>query len=146
MAVLMAATSMSLLAPQFTALSGAAAAAAELFRILEKPSKLDPLGQSGLKPSTCEGNIAIRNIDFAYPSRPSAKVLQGFSIDIPAGKTTALVGASGSGKSTLIGLLERWYEPSHGSITLDGIMLPEYNVKWLRSNVRLVQQVVTPQS
>lgn len=146
MAVLMAATSMSLLAPQFTALSGAAAAAAELFRIMDKPSKLDPLDPSGQKPSTCEGNITIRNIDFAYPSRPSAQVLQGFSIDIPAGKTTALVGASGSGKSTLIGLLERWYEPSHGSITLDGIGLSEYNVKWLRSNVRLVQQVASPQS
>ncbi|KFY26995.1 hypothetical protein V493_03749 [Pseudogymnoascus sp. VKM F-4281 (FW-2241)] len=140
MAVLMAATSMSLLAPQFTALSGAAAAAAELFRVMDKPSKLDPLDPSGHKPSTCEGNITVRDIDFAYPSRPSAQVLQGFSIDIPAGKTTALVGASGSGKSTLIGLLERWYEPSHGSITLDGINLSEYNVKWLRSNIRLVQQ------
>ncbi|KAL5347219.1 hypothetical protein ACLOAV_007528 [Pseudogymnoascus australis] len=140
MAVLMAATSMSLLAPQFTALSGAAAAAAELFHIMDKPSQLDPLDPSGQKPSTCEGSISIRNIDFAYPSRPSAPVLQGFNIDIPAGKTTALVGSSGSGKSTLIGLLERWYEPSHGSITLDGVTLSDYNLKWLRSNIRLVQQ------
>ncbi|KAH8651601.1 P-loop containing nucleoside triphosphate hydrolase protein [Tricladium varicosporioides] len=140
MAVLMATTSMSILAPQFTALSSAAAAAAELFRIMDKPSRLDPLDPSGLSPSTCEGNISVSNIDFAYPSRPSVPVLRDFSISIPACKTTALVGESGSGKSTLVGLLERWYLPSSGTITLDGVMLSEYNVKWLRSQVRLVGQ------
>jgi len=131
---------MSVIVPQFTALSNAAAAAAELFRIMDKASGLDPLDPSGLQPSICEGNIAVSNVDFAYPSRPSAQVLRDFSISIPAGKTTALVGASGSGKSTLVGLLERWYKPSNGRLTLDGLELSEYNVKWLRSNIRLVQQ------
>jgi ATP-binding cassette subfamily B (MDR/TAP) protein 1 len=137
-----AAQSMTILAPQITALSNAAAAAAELFGIMNEPSELDPLDPSGQQPSTCQGEITVRDVDFVYPSRPSAPVLQDFSIDIPAGKTTALVGASGSGKSTMIGILERWYNPLKGSITLDGIELSDYNIKWLRSNIRLVQQVL----
>lgn len=141
MAVLMAAMAMSVLTSQLTALSGAAAAAAELFRIMDNPSELDPLDPSGEQPSTCVGNITINNVNFAYPSRPSAPVLQDFSISIPAGKTTALVGPSGSGKSTLVGLLERWYKPANGSLILDDVEISKYNVKWLRSNIRLVQQV-----
>jgi len=141
----MAAQAMTIIAPQFTALSNAAAAAAELFSIMDENSELDPLDPSGQQPATCEGEITVRNVDFVYPSRPSAPVLQDFSIDIPAGKTTALVGASGSGKSTMVGILERWYKPLKGSITLDGIELSEYNTKWLRSNIRLVQQVYLTQ-
>ena len=133
---------MTILAPQFTALSNAAAAAAELFGIMNEPSDLDPLDPSGRQPGACKGEITVRNVDFVYPSRPSAQVLRDFSIDIPAGKTTALVGASGSGKSTMVGLLERWYNPVKGSIILDGYELSEYNTKWLRSNIRLVQQVI----
>jgi ATP-binding cassette subfamily B (MDR/TAP) protein 1 len=90
---------------------------------------------------SCEGNIEITNLNFAYPSRPGAPVLRDFNISIPAGKTTALVGASGSGKSTVVGLLERWYAPSSGSIMLDGIDISDYNIQWLRSCMRLVQQV-----
>lgn len=52
-----------------------------------------------------------------------------------------LQGASGSGKSTIIGLLERWYNPSRGDITLDGTPLTNLNLQWLRTNLRLVQQV-----
>ena len=61
-------------------------------------------------------------------------------MDIPAGKTTALVGSSGSGKSTIIGLLERWYDQTAGTILLDGIDIRQLNVTWLRTQVRLVQQ------
>lgn len=141
LAVVMVAQSMSILAPQFTAITNAAAAAAELFGIMENSSELDPLDPSGRQPDACAGQITIRNVDFVYPSRPSTQVLRDFSIDIPAGKTTALVGASGSGKSTMVGLLERWYNPLNGSIMLDGVELSDYNTKWLRSNIRLVQQV-----
>ena len=140
LSVTIAATSISTLAPQITSFTNAASAASELFSIIDKPTLLDPLDPSGKQPSTCDGNIEIKNLNFAYPSRPTAQVLRDFSISIPASKTTALVGASGSGKSTLVGLLERWYVPESGRIILDNIDLPEYNVKWLRSRVRLVQQ------
>ncbi|KAJ9615533.1 hypothetical protein H2200_001608 [Cladophialophora chaetospira] len=140
LSVTLAGTSISSIAPQIEAVTNASSAASELFRIIDKPSLLDPLDPSGAKPSSCEGHIEIRDLEFAYPSRPAAQVLNRFDLTIPAGKTTALVGASGSGKSTLVGLLERWYIPASGRIILDGRDLEEYNVKWLRSQIRLVQQ------
>lgn len=55
------------------------------------------------------------------------------------------MGSSGSGKSTVTGLLERWYDPDSGQITLDGIDIKELNLQWLRTNIRIVQQVrITP--
>ena len=141
-AALIAATSISTIAPQITAFTNAAAAASELFSVIDKKSELDPMDKSGKLPiDGCDGNIEIKNLVFAYPSRPGALVLRNFNISIPAGKTTALVGASGSGKSTVVGLLEKWYAPSSGSIMLDGIDISDYNTQWLRSRIRLVQQV-----
>ncbi|KAL8746933.1 MAG: hypothetical protein Q9184_007680, partial [Pyrenodesmia sp. 2 TL-2023] len=140
-AALIAATSVSTIAPQITAFTNAAAAASELFGVIDKKSELDPLDESGKIPSDgCGGRVHIANLSFAYPSRPGAPVLRNLNISIPAGKTTALVGASGSGKSTVVGLLERWYAPSSGSIMLDGIDISDYNTQWLRSRIRLVQQ------
>jgi ATP-binding cassette, subfamily B (MDR/TAP), member 1 len=138
--VTIAATSIMSILPQIEAITAASSAASELFAIIDKPSQLDPLDPTGEAPSICQGHLDIKNIHFAYPSRPSAQVLRDFSVTIPAGKTTALVGASGSGKSTLVGLLERWYVPSSGSMMLDGRELQNYNVRWLRSQIRLVQQ------
>ncbi|KAL2432173.1 ABC multidrug transporter atrC [Exophiala dermatitidis] len=143
LSVLIAATSISTLVPQLQSLTNAASAASELFNIIDKPSLLDPLATSGRQPSSCEGHIELKNVDFAYPSRPSAQILHDFSLNIPAGKTTALVGASGSGKSTLVGLLERWYLPAAGEIYLDGVELAKFNVRWLRNRIRLVQQEPT---
>lgn len=140
LSVTIAATSISGIAPHIESITNASSAASELFSIIDKPSLLDPLNPDGAQPSSCEGHIEIRDLEFAYPTRPTAQVLRGFNITIPAGKTTALVGASGSGKSTIVGLLERWYIPSSGQITLDGRPLEDHNVKWLRSQIRLVQQ------
>jgi ATP-binding cassette subfamily B (MDR/TAP) protein 1 len=140
LSVTLGTTSMQLIGPQMQAITAAAAAAAELFGIIDKDSQLDPLDPSGQKPTSCVGEIEIKNLTFAYPSRPSAPVIKHLSLHIPAGKTTALVGASGCGKSTLVGLLEKWYQPSSGQILLDGVDISQYNTKWLRSHIRLVQQ------
>jgi len=137
---MLAATSISGLAFQIQALTSASAAASGLFRILDKPSELDPLDESGMQNTSCDGHIELDNLTFAYPSRPGASVLKNLTLSIPAGKTTAIVGASGCGKSTIVALLERWYNPDKGSITLDGVNIAEYNIKWLRSQIRLVQQ------
>lgn len=64
--------------------------------------------------------IALKNVTFAYPSRPDVPVLSSLSLDIPSGAFAALVGPSGAGKSTVVSLLERLYVPSFGAITLDG--------------------------
>ena len=67
-------------------------------------------------------------------------VLQSFNLKIKAGKTIALVGPSGCGKSTIGQLLERFYDPISGSITLDGNNLKDLNVKWLRQQIGMVGQ------
>lgn len=141
--VTLGATSVLFFLPQFGAITNASSAAAELFSIIDKPSQLDPLSPEGKRPTACVGDIEFRNLTFSYPARPGAPVLQNLNLKIPAGKTTALVGPSGCGKSTLVGLLERWYQPSSGQIILDGLDIAEYNVHWLRSNLRLVQQEPT---
>lgn len=109
MTVTLGATSVLLILPQASAVTNASSAAAELFAVMDKPSELDPLAVDGECPGSFNGSIEIRDLEFAYPSRPSAQVLQGLNISIPSGKTTAIVGPSGCGKSTLVGLLERWY-------------------------------------
>ncbi|TKA76378.1 hypothetical protein B0A55_05265 [Friedmanniomyces simplex] len=140
LSVTLGATSVMLIFPQIQAITNASSAASELFSVIDKPSELDPLSPDGIQPATCTGEIQIRDLRFSYPTRPTAQVLQGLDLSIPAGKTTALVGPSGCGKSTLIGLLERWYQPASGQILLDGHDVAEYNTSWLRSNFRLVQQ------
>ncbi|KAK1809693.1 hypothetical protein LTR12_015949 [Friedmanniomyces endolithicus] len=140
LSVTLGSTSIMLIFPNIQAITNATSAANELFSVIDKPSELDPLSPEGTRPASCSGDVQIKNLRFAYLSRPTAQVLQGLTLSIPAGKTTALVGPSGCGKSTLIGLLERWYQPASGEILLDGHDVAEYNTNWLRSNIRLVQQ------
>ncbi|KAG4416086.1 hypothetical protein IFR04_010789 [Cadophora malorum] len=138
--ILIAASTISAIAPQFQTFTNAAAAASELFELIDSPSMLDPLSEEGVKPEKCEGRLEVKDLKFSYPSRPGIQVLNGLDLSIPAGKTTALVGASGCGKSTLIGLLERWYERKSGEILLDGTDITSINTRWLRSQIGLVQQ------
>ncbi|RYP77343.1 hypothetical protein DL771_001138 [Monosporascus sp. 5C6A] len=139
-AVVLAATSLTQIAPQIITITKAAAAADELFRVVDMKSAIDPLSSAGLTPEKCVGEIEVKALEFSYPSRPDTKVLDGLSLSVPAGKTTALVGASGSGKSTIVGLLERWYDPAAGVILFDGLDIQKLNIAWLRTQIRLVQQ------
>lgn len=125
-------------------LSKATAAAQELFTTIDRESKIDSLGAGGVRPSEINGDIELCDVHFSYPSRPDVPILRGLNLSFPANKTTAIVGASGSGKSTIVGLIERWYSTSQGTISLDGVAITDVNIRWLRSNIRLVQQVRTP--
>ncbi|KAI9713349.1 MAG: hypothetical protein M1828_001442 [Chrysothrix sp. TS-e1954] len=139
-AVVLAATALTQIASHVITITKAASAANELFRIIDRQSAIDPLSKEGLVPERCHGEMEIKALEFAYPSRPNAKVLEGMDLKVSAGKVTALVGASGSGKSTVVGLLERWYDQAAGEVLLDGIDIREHNVAWLRTQIRLVQQ------
>lgn len=138
--VVVAATSLTQLAPNFITFTSAVSAAATLFKAIDRESEIDPLSEEGVRPETIEGHIQLSAVDFTYPTRPNAPVLQDFTLDVPHGKVTALVGASGSGKSTIVALLERWYNPNSGQIMLDGRPIQELNLRWLRTHIRLVQQ------
>ncbi|GLJ54828.1 hypothetical protein SUGI_1177560 [Cryptomeria japonica] len=87
-----------------------------------------------------KGHIEFKNVSFCYPSRPEVPILRNFSISVKSGTTLALVGASGAGKSSIIALIERFYDPQHGEILIDGRDTKMYNLKWLRKYIGLVQQ------
>ncbi|KAG2697818.1 hypothetical protein I3760_07G123500 [Carya illinoinensis] len=120
--------------------SKAKTAAASIFGIIDRKSKIDPSEESGMKLDDVKGEIELRHVSFKYPSRPDIQIFRDLSLAIHSGKTVALVGESGSGKSTVISLLQRFYEPDSGHITLDGIEIQKFQLKWLRQQMGLVSQ------
>lgn len=84
--------------------------------------------------------LQFENVSFSYPSRPNRRALDNFSVAIKPGQTLALVGHSGSGKSTCISLLERFYDPDHGQILVDGRDIRNYDVDEYRRTIALVSQ------
>ncbi|KAG9602360.1 multidrug resistance protein 3, partial [Aureobasidium melanogenum] len=139
-AVLVAAQSVTQVAPQMQVIAKAASSAEELLEVIDRQSLLDPLEVKGQRPESIQGEIELTAVNFAYPTRPDVRVLDDFSLKVPANSTIALVGASGSGKSTIVGLMERWYEPESGTIKIDGRDVRDLDVQWLRTQVRFVQQ------
>lgn len=97
-------------------------------------------GDIRLPISSIKGELEFKNVTFSYNQRKP--ILQYFSLTLPAGKTTAIVGATGSGKSTLVKLILRLYEVQYGNIYLDGIELTNLNLKDLRRAIGLVSQDV----
>lgn len=86
------------------------------------------------------GRLEFQHVEFAYPSRPEHKVLNGLSFTVEPGQFVALVGPSGSGKSTIISLLERFYAPRAGSIRVDGGSIDSLDVAKYRLQMALVNQ------
>lgn len=143
LAVMIGAFNLGNVAPNIQAFTTAIGAAAKIFNTIDRQSPLDPTDDKGEKLEQVEGTIALRDVKHIYPSRPEVTVMDGVSLVIPAGKTTALVGASGSGKSTIVGLVERFYDPVQGSVLLDGHDVKDLNLQWLRQQMSLVQQEPT---
>ncbi|KAF8696110.1 hypothetical protein HU200_037000 [Digitaria exilis] len=114
--------------------------AISIFSILDRKSKIDSSSDDGMVPENVTGNIDFNNVSFKYPSRPDVQIFSDFTLHIPSGKTVALVGESGSGKSTIIALLERFYDPDSGGISLDGVEIKSLKVSWLRDQMGLVGQ------
>ena len=114
--------------------------AAKVLEIINRLPTIDSFSEQGLQPSQSRGEIKLTDVVFAYPTAVDHKVCNGLSLHIPPGTTMALCGASGSGKSTVIQLLERFYDPMSGVITLDGMDIKTLNVRWLRSQLGLVGQ------
>ncbi|TVU35429.1 hypothetical protein EJB05_17317, partial [Eragrostis curvula] len=114
--------------------------AISIFSILDRKSKIDSSSDDGMALENVTGNIDFNNVSFKYPSRPDVQIFRDFTLQIPSGKTVALVGESGSGKSTIISLLERFYDPDSGTISLDGHELKSLKISWLRDQMGLVGQ------
>ncbi|KAL6186166.1 hypothetical protein ACLB2K_042287 [Fragaria x ananassa] len=114
--------------------------ASSIFAILDGKSKIDSSDDSGTTIENVKGDIELRHVSFKYPTRPNVPIFQDLCLTIRHGKTVALVGESGSGKSTVISLLQRFYDPDSGHITLDGIEIQKLQLKWLRQQMGLVSQ------
>ncbi|KAI1857591.1 uncharacterized protein JN550_013160 [Neoarthrinium moseri] len=143
MSVMIGAFNLGNVAPNVQAFATAIAAAAKIYNTIDRVSPLDPTNDAGEKPEHVEGTIRLENVKHIYPSRPDVVVMKDVSLEIPAGKTTALVGASGSGKSTIVGLVERFYDPVGGKVYLDGRDISTLNLRWLRQHISLVSQEPT---
>lgn len=113
----------------FAQFSQGTVAASRVFEVIDRIPEVDPYSSQGFKPSNICGNIEFRDVSFAYPSRPTIQILQSLNLVIHASKTLALVGPSGAGKSTILALIERFYDPNQGFITLDG-----YDLRTLQVN------------
>ncbi|KAF7933277.1 hypothetical protein EAE99_003162 [Botrytis elliptica] len=129
--------------PIYGILSKARAASINLNKVISSTPTINSLNSGNVILESIKGEIRLHDISYFYPSRPSVNVLDSLNIRFEAGKMTALVGTSGSGKSTIVGLIERWYEPTRGTVSIDGFAINELNVKSLRSKIGLVQQEVT---
>ena len=106
------------------------------FGILNSEKEVEPTGD--YRPERIHGKFELQYVDFTYPNGNQA--LFDVNMVIEPGKITALVGLSGAGKSTVVNLLDKFYEPQHGRILLDGVDLREYDTKYLRENIGLVLQ------
>lgn len=115
-------------------------AASRVFYIIDRIPEIDPYNSEGRKLSSARGRIELKNVSFAYPSRPDSLILNSINLVFPSSKTLALVGASGGGKSTIFALIERFYDPIEGIVTLDGHDLRSLQVKWLRDQIGMVGQ------
>ena len=106
------------------------------FGILHADHEVEATGKH--HPAEVKGDFQLSGVDFTYSNGTQA--LFDVSMHIQSGKITALVGLSGAGKSTVVNLLDKFYHPDRGSITLDGVELSEWDTQWLRENVGLVLQ------
>ena len=106
------------------------------FGILNSDKEIEQSGE--YRPEKIRGEFELRGVDFTYPSGTQA--LFGVNMKIEPGRITALVGLSGAGKSTIVNLLDKFYEPQVGTITLDGVDLRDYDTQYLRENIGLVLQ------
>ena len=115
------------------------AGADSLFAIIDEQDEVDG---GSLESGRVHGDVSFDDVHFAYGDN-DGPVIDGVSVDVPAGSTLAIVGHSGSGKTTLVSLLPRFYDPHSGSIRIDGVPIHDFTLASLRRNISLVSQDVT---
>lgn len=110
-------------------------AGARVFEYMSLSPVIPLTGGYSIPSKDLRGSITFQNVSFSYPCRPGFNVLKNFTLKLPPGKIVALVGQSGGGKTTVASLLERFYDPTAGVVTLDGHDLRTLDPSWLRGQV-----------
>jgi ATP-binding cassette, subfamily B, bacterial len=113
---------------------------ANLFEFLDLESTVVEPVKAVPIPPTLQSGIVFRNVSFRYPGSDRV-VMKNFNLTVPAGKIVAIVGSNGAGKTTLLKLLCRFYDPTEGSVEIDGIDLREVSLAELRSRITIMFQV-----
>jgi ATP-binding cassette subfamily B protein len=122
-----------------TDMQGGLASAARVFTVLDELP--DVLERPDARPlDRAIGELAFRNVSFAYPTSGQRLVLRDISIDVPAGMRLGIKGVTGVGKTTLVNLLSRFFDPIQGQVLLDGIDLRQYRLVDLRRQFAIVLQ------
>ncbi|MGP9801271.1 ABC transporter transmembrane domain-containing protein [Rheinheimera sp. NSM] len=118
----------------------AAGATERLIELATAPVEIRSPAQPLSLNTPVAGALSIRQLSFAYPLAPDKTVLTQLNVDIKPGERVALVGPSGGGKTTLFQLLQRFYQPTAGQITLDGVDISALDLAVLRARFALVPQ------
>ncbi|KAK3297036.1 uncharacterized protein B0H64DRAFT_116400 [Chaetomium fimeti] len=113
-------------------------AASRLFELQDRKPTIHQT--AGTKVTSAQGPIKFSQVSFAYPTRPAVNIFNGLDFEIASGANVCIVGPSGGGKSTVASLLLRFYNPTSGSITINGVDVAKMNVKSLRRRIGMVAQ------
>ncbi|KAL5632549.1 hypothetical protein ACGC1H_005482 [Rhizoctonia solani] len=124
-------------------MSSAKGAANDIINLLDSHPEIDAESAEGKPIPNVTGRVVLEDIHFRYPTRPGVRVLRNLNLVVEPGTYIALVGASGSGKSTVIQLIERFYDPVAGKVTIDGQDISELSVQEYRKHIALVSQEPT---
>ena len=139
--VILLASAFAVLGEVYGDLLRAAGATERLMELLHTRSPIASPAQPVATPLPQAGSaVRFENLNFHYPSRPLQEALSGFTLDIQAGQTVAIVGPSGAGKSTVFQLLLRFYDPQSGRIALDGVATHHMALGDLRARIGIVPQ------
>jgi ATP-binding cassette subfamily B protein len=121
-------------------ISAASGAAERLFEIMQAEPAIKTPARPTPLPARGRGEVAFDNVHFNYPARPDTPALHGVSFRVRSGEKVAIVGPSGAGKSTIFHLILRFYDPTSGIVSLDGIPANAADPRELRRHIALVPQ------
>jgi len=137
---IMVAMSVATVAEVYGELQRAAGSATRLLELLALKSAITSPDAPQSLPSESKVAIHFDNLDFYYPSRPDVAALKNINLTIEHGQTIALVGPSGAGKTTMFEMLQRFYDPQQGHITLNGASIEQLSLNDLRDVMGMVPQ------
>ena len=118
----------------------AAGAAERLSELLAEEPEIRAPANPAPMPEPARGALRFEHVGFRYPTRPDTSALSDFSLDISPGDTVAVVGPSGAGKTTLFQLIQRFYDPESGVVSIDGVPLPTADPADIRRRIAMVPQ------